>query len=654
MKTINNMKDNEKSKKLRIFIYGKKALEDLLHINKTLEIKICKDVKYEIKPFIGTDKILNWDYFIFQSEINDEANDTINNYLEDDSQSENELKYNDEIQNIILNHLDLVEANSCEINNDISKTLLKYNKFYDILVICVDNLLDEDAQSAFKYFQGLSQNGSQQPIILFLTKKDNNPKISDLFQFITNEFYDKRNVYALKFPSNDIEKKSLDDFFNKCNNYFNEISDDSNYTINTFNILICGQAGVGKSTFINKFMHEKVAKEGEGLSVTHKVTHYVHPKYPIRIYDTPGFENDDTVKIVRKTIEKLDKNMLDSNKHIDLILYFSQLKSRCFFSLEIDLIKWFINENKKIIFVLNDFENNKKTDVIRLTEILKDSIKKIIMTMDNNKNISPDKILDNFVSINLRQSLYQYENEKEETKTIIKQCYGMDVLCKKIYDIFVKRKISINEIESANNTKEILSTIKKYKLLRGIYEFIKFHINKKVESIKIILYYSYQDYFVWLRKNIRRNELILKINELYKGDVIDDIDTLRQNLKNLVDSENNKKEIIEDVLESVKIYKEIFEADGYYLNASDYNENTFMIGYLFLKPFLNKYNQNDTTLKNSVKEISLIFNKAIDGFKELSQEWKNVYNSLKFHKSDSEWINKYFIVEIPKENDLIK
>ena len=651
MTTTNNMKGTENIKKLRIFIYGKKALEDLLHINKTIEIKICEDVKYKIKPYIGGDKILNWDYFIFQSEINDEANDTINNYLKDDYQSENELNYNDEIQNIILNHLDLEEANSCQINEDISKTLLKYNKFYDILVICVDNLLDEDSQLAFKYFQGLSQNRSQQPIILFLTKKDNNPKISDLFQFITNEFYDKRNVYALKFPSNDTEKKLLDDFFNKCMNYFNEMSNDSNYEINTFNILICGQAGVGKSTFINKFMQEKVAKEGEGLSITHKVTHYVHPKYPIRIYDTPGFESDGTVNIVRKTIEKLDKNMLDSNKHIDLILYFCKLQSRNFLAIEINLIKWLIKENKNIIFVLNDFDNNKKTDIIRLTEVLKDSIKKIITTMDNNKNILQDNILDNFVSINLRQSLYEYEDEKEEIKTIIKQCYGMDILCKKIYDIFIKHKISISEIESANNTKEILSKIKKYKLLGGIYDFIKFHINKKIESIKLILYYSYQDYFVWLMKNKRRNELIQKINELYKGDVIDDIDTLRENLKSQVDNENNKKEIIEDFLESVKIYKEIFEADGYYLNSSDYNENTFMIGYLFLKPFLNKYNQNDTTLTNSVKEISLIFNKAIDGFKELSQEWENVYNSLKFHKSDTEWIKKYFILEIPKEKD---
>ena len=78
-------------------------------------------------------------------------------------------------------------------------------------------------------------------------------------------------------------------------------------------------------------------------------------------------------------------------------------------------------------------------------------------------------------------------------------------------------------------------------------------------------------------KDKRRNELIQKTNELYNGGAIDDIDALRQNIKNLVNTKKNKKAIIEKFLKSVKIYEKIFEADGY----------------LFLKPFLNKSNQND-------------------------------------------------------------
>ncbi len=121
----------------------------------------------------------------------------------------------------------------------------------------MDYLLDEDSKLAFKYFQGFSNNISQQPFILFLTKKDVNPKISDLFQFITNEFFDKRNVYALKYPKNKEEKEKINNFLIKCMKYYHQIGNDEiNSSLNTFNILLYGRAGVGKCTFINQFMHE--------------------------------------------------------------------------------------------------------------------------------------------------------------------------------------------------------------------------------------------------------------------------------------------------------------------------------------------------------------------------------------------------------------
>ena len=73
-----------------------------------------------------------------------------------------------------------------------------------------------------------------------------------------------------------------------------------------------------------------------------------------------------------------------------------------------------------------------------------------------------------------------------------------------------------------------------------------------------------------------------------------------------------------------------------------------MIGYLLLKQFLNKYNQDFTCLKNLLKDYCILFNKSIDGFKELSEDWESVYESLKMYKSDSEWINKYFIINYQK------
>lgn len=58
------------------------------------------------------------------------------------------------------------------------------------------------------------------------------------------------------------------DFFMKYMNYYHGIGTVKLNMSHSFNILICGPAGVGKSSFINQFLQEKQAKEGERLSVT--------------------------------------------------------------------------------------------------------------------------------------------------------------------------------------------------------------------------------------------------------------------------------------------------------------------------------------------------------------------------------------------------
>ena len=43
-----------------------------------------------------------------------------------------------------------------------------------------------------------------------------------------------------------------------------------------------------------------------------------------------------------------------------------------------------------------------------------------------------------------------------------------------------------------------------------------------------------------------------------------------------------------------------------------------------------------------------MFNKSIDRLEESSKEWENVYETLKMDKSDSELVNKLFIIDLPK------
>ena len=101
----------------------------------------------------------------------------------------------------------------------------------------------------------------------------------------------------------------------------------------------------------------------------------------------------------------MEQNIIGSNNYIDLILYFSELNPRRFLNIEIDLIKWLIEENKKIIFVVNDLKYHKKSDINKFNETMKASLEKIISTIpkDNQDKINKEEILNSIVIINFRQ-----------------------------------------------------------------------------------------------------------------------------------------------------------------------------------------------------------------------------------------------------------
>ena len=57
------------------------------------------------------------------------------------------------------------------------------------------------------------------------------------------------------------------------------------------------------------------------------------------------------------------------------------------------------------------------------------------------------------------------------------------------------------------------------------------------------------------------------------------------------------------------------------------------------------------SFKDFVKKLSESLNSAIDGFKELSEEWKTTYEHLKKNKSEEDWVNRYFIIDLPKTDE---
>jgi len=52
---------------------------------------------------------------------------------------------------------------------------------------------------AFNYFQGFNEKKTIQPLILFLTKKEENPNVQNLFQLVTKEFFVEEMYLHINF-----------------------------------------------------------------------------------------------------------------------------------------------------------------------------------------------------------------------------------------------------------------------------------------------------------------------------------------------------------------------------------------------------------------------------------------------------------------------
>ena len=90
--------------------------------------------------------------------------------------------------------------------------------------------------------------------------------------------------------------------------------EDAERKIGTFNILIAGRTGVGKSTLINEVFQGKLAATGQGRPVTKETRKYTKKGVPLAIYDTRGLE----LKEYREIIDELAQFVADQNRDADV------------------------------------------------------------------------------------------------------------------------------------------------------------------------------------------------------------------------------------------------------------------------------------------------------------------------------------------------
>lgn len=178
------------------------------------------------------------------------------------------------------------------------------------------------------------------------------------------------------------------------------------------NLVIAGKTGVGKSTLINSAFREKIAEVGIGKPVTDELHMYEKENYPLRLYDTVGFElNPEKQEKTIESIKNIQKQKGLAGLKDEFIhgLWYCVLAS----SNRLELQEYeFINsisESMPVVVVLTQSISKKKAEEFK-NQIFKDypglKAKNIIVTLAED-----------------------YIDDDDEGHIVTKPAFGVDQLC---------------------------------------------------------------------------------------------------------------------------------------------------------------------------------------------------------------------------------
>ena len=621
---------------LNLIICGRPSYNDvsILFGNEKNIISTEIEIKGK-KHSIKVNKNLNWKFFIFPDNFNNETK----------------------------NNLFFLIENLCDINE-------KKN-----VLICYLNL--NESKNLIEKFQFLNENFL--PFFIFIT---NDFEKSEL---LTTNF----NFLEKQKNSTDFNKNSIDSnliFTTKPSetfptilhicSYYNELGDSfcipefnqnstekkqiSTEKISIFNInfMICGESGVGKSKLINILLNEKKSLSGINFS-TKKIIKYNHKHLNLSFYDTPGFimGKSDEVKVCIEKINELQNGLSEEKNEIHVILYLINSQSgRTLKGIEIDFLRFLVDLNVKIYFVL--------TKVVEENKQFKKEMENSIEFLFKDKKEVCNKLKEKIFMVDL--------NTKRGLVALLSDLYGEFYFSKIEIDVFndeinnennknlnEKNKNSIennneinenNENNNENNNKnneinnknenEIYSENKEklnhLKTLVSHSIFFKhlktksdFLLRKKALAYSLILSYALGN-FICNSNTISLGDsksfvcsslqiaMISSISLLYKKKI-----SKSQISKKTIESlgihisDDKIKIIIREIVNFIRYLPYFGEIINNIINGSLSGISTFVIGYNLVKKYEREVKINYEM--NLFLEAIESFNEAVEGIKKLKE-----------------------------------
>ena len=269
--------------------------------------------------------------------------------------------------------------------------------FKESLIVRVPDIHSEKIVHVLEKINNIKRD-NYMPLILFLCDNYNDEELTT--EFFDDKKYpniDKRMVYFTKFEDDLIDENKtskIKRILERFCSYHNELGDrftigsdkneicydltEKNFPF-TINICCVGRFGKGKSTGVNYLLGEKKAKENKsGTAATKRINFYQVSKFPLKIYDLPGFENHETVKNAINKFKYLNNEIRRLQDQIHIILYFiKSTDERMFSQMEFGMFKQILlHKDAFVLYVLT--HSSEKTDRNEIYDMINTGIKGVI------------------------------------------------------------------------------------------------------------------------------------------------------------------------------------------------------------------------------------------------------------------------------------